>query len=98
MRSTLVAAAMTSLLSTALAGDAPVVKDNEEYSVHHADLIHKVNSTIFGGITITATPESSALHVDVHIGGIPEGQYISTLPPTHPNLLTPYSQFHFLTA
>ncbi|KAL4959610.1 putative cytosolic Cu/Zn superoxide dismutase [Aspergillus stella-maris] len=78
MRYTLVSAAVAGLLwTTAFAGDAPVVKDNEEYSVHHAELIHKANSTIFGGITITASPDSSALHVDVHIGGINESQYIN---------------------
>ncbi|KAL4791750.1 superoxide dismutase [Aspergillus venezuelensis] len=78
MRSTLLAAAMTGLLSTAaLADNATVVRDNQEYSLHHADLLYKANSTIFGGITITKSPESSALHIDVHIGGIKEGQYIN---------------------
>ncbi|KAL4949577.1 superoxide dismutase [Aspergillus filifer] len=80
MRPGVVVAAITGLLSTtalAQSTNAPVVKDNEEYSVHHADLLQKENSTIYGAITITASPGSSALHVDVRIGGIPEGQYIN---------------------
>ncbi|KAL4899039.1 superoxide dismutase [Aspergillus multicolor] len=57
--------------------NAPVVTDNEPVSVHHASLLAKDNTTVYGGITITSRLSSPALAVDVYIGGIPEGQYLN---------------------
>ncbi|KAL4935251.1 hypothetical protein BDV06DRAFT_217563 [Aspergillus oleicola] len=84
MRHTFVLAALTGLFSTtalaqsANSTNAPVVTDNEDYSVHHATLLPKDNTTVYGAITITARASSPALHVNVVIGGIPEGEYLIT--------------------
>ncbi|RDW76549.1 putative cytosolic Cu/Zn superoxide dismutase [Aspergillus mulundensis] len=80
---------LTSLLGLALAmsmptctaaqntsTNAPVVTDNEPVSVHHASLLPKANTTVYGGITISSRLSSPALAVDVYIGGIPEGQFL----------------------
>ncbi|KAL4924442.1 putative cytosolic Cu/Zn superoxide dismutase [Aspergillus undulatus] len=82
MRLTLLTSAILGLSTTALAQTntsthAPVVTDNEPYSVHHATLLPKDNTTVYGTITITARASSPALHVDVVIGGIPEGEYLN---------------------
>ncbi|KAL4754998.1 hypothetical protein BDW72DRAFT_85773 [Aspergillus terricola var. indicus] len=57
--------------------NAPIVTDNEPVSAHHASLLPKDNTTVYGGITITSRLSSPALAVDVYIGGIPEGQYLN---------------------
>lgn len=69
--------------------NATVVTDNEPFSYHHAALLKKENTTVYGDITITTRDGSAALQVNVHIGGIPEGEYLSTfLPyPTLTNLI-----------
>ncbi|KAL4809488.1 superoxide dismutase [Aspergillus unguis] len=67
----------TSIAQTTNTTDAPVVTDNEPISLHHATLLEKDNTTVFGDITITSRLGSSALIVDVVIGGIPEGEYLN---------------------
>ncbi|KAL4866448.1 hypothetical protein BDV12DRAFT_199162 [Aspergillus spectabilis] len=57
--------------------DAPVVTENQPLSFHHASLLRKDNTTVYGGITITSRLSSPALQVDVYVGGIPEGQYLN---------------------
>lgn len=58
--------------------NATVITDNQPLSFHHASLLKKDNTTVYGDITITTRDHSSALQVDVRIGGIPEGEYLST--------------------
>ncbi|BCS25911.1 putative cytosolic Cu/Zn superoxide dismutase [Aspergillus puulaauensis] len=57
--------------------NAPVITDNEPLSFHHASLLKKENTTVYGAITITTRRESAAVQVDVSIGGIPEGEYLN---------------------
>ncbi|KAL4786101.1 superoxide dismutase [Aspergillus varians] len=63
---------------------APVVTDNEPLSFHHATLLKKDNSTVYGGITITSRFSSPALQVDLYIGGIPAGEYLNYHIHAHP--------------
>lgn len=61
--------------------NATVITDNEPFSYHHAALLKKENTTVYGDITITTRDGSAALQVNVHIGGISEGEYLSTFLP-----------------
>jgi hypothetical protein len=71
-------AVFTAAYAQNISTNAPIVTDNEPVSAHHASLLPKDNTTVYGGITITSRLSSPALAVDVYIGGIPEGQYLST--------------------
>ncbi|KAL4917600.1 superoxide dismutase [Aspergillus aurantiobrunneus] len=78
----LTSAVLGLFLSTATAQDepstnAPVVTNNQPLFFHHASLLQKDNTTVYGSIAITPSLGSSALHVDVTIGGIPEGEYLN---------------------
>ncbi|KAL6231398.1 hypothetical protein BDW75DRAFT_220272 [Aspergillus navahoensis] len=70
-------AVLTAAGAQSISTNAPIVTDNEPVSVHHASLLPKDNTTVYGGMTITSRLASPALAVDVYIGGIPEGQYLN---------------------
>lgn len=66
--------------------DAPVVVDNEPMTLHHATLLEKDNTTVYGDITITSRLGSSALMVEVSLGGIPEREFLGRSRQSHLHL------------